>query len=1291
MASMSASDRPSSAPPAPPKPRRRWLRWVLGGVLALVLLPVIGVATLLLLANSESGRERIVALAAGAVPGLVLEGMEGPLPGRLGFRRIALADSGGIWLEVENARLAWDPLALLRREAHVTLLAADRVAVLRLPEASEAAPSEPGGPLVPDLPELPLAIRLDRLEVARIELAAPVLGEAAMLRAEGGALLDAAGLTARLSAAAPEPGDSFSLDAALRPATGRLQARISLRGAAGGPVSRLIGQPDRAPSLDLTLDGPAEGAALALWAEAGPGVSADLSGTLRAVDATRLGADLTGRIDASGLLAPPFAALAGPLEIALRGERMPDGATDLAAMRLAGRAGVIEASGRLAADGNTLSLGLSANLAGSDAFAGLLPEELVGWSALVIEASAEGPVSAPVVEATVAPAGFRSSIAPLAALLGETPRLVFQGTPPDRIALLTVTGSALRLEARGLVGETLDLTFGADVAAVEGAAPGVVGALQLSGTARGPLANPDLTVTARSNRLELAGQVLEALSLDARVAKPATAPAIAATLAGRFQELPLSLDLRGGPEGEGTLRLQAARASLGPAMLEAEGSLALGGPIFDGSATLSVPDLAPLSRLAGQPLAGSLRLEAQMTGQDGQQHVAARLAAPRITAAGADVRDLAVTVDGTEADAAFTLAARASGAEAEARGRQTRQPDGARRIDLAMLRAAGFGETLRLAAPGRVTLRADGGIDIGSLAFAASRGATLRAQGNWGPERADIRASLGLPDLATLAPLLPDIAPTGRLTAEARITGRTTAPEVTATLRASQLRAGAPAARGLPPAEVSMDARRAATGAISARAIANLGSATRLTATAALPRGPDGPLEAALNGPADLGALIGPLLAAGADRVTGRITLALRAGGTLAAPVLGGEARLAGGSWRNPVLGVTLSDLGGTLRADGSRLRADLTGRTPGEGRIALTGTVDPLATGIPVDLALRANQAQPIASDLVRATLDAALTLTGALQSGATLAGPITLRRVDIRVPERLPSTVRTLGEVTERGRPPGRPPAPPAPARRAAPAASEGGLPIALALQVEAPRAIFVRGRGLDVEMGGSLAIGGTISAPDVSGEIALRRGEIRVLARRLALTRGRLDFQGGLLPELDFEASSQAGGTTVSATVTGPPNAPEIAFSSTPELPQDEVLARLLFDRPVSDLSPFELAQIAQAIAGATGIGGGGAGGVLERVRETLGLDRLAVGGGGEAAARTTAAQERAGPTLEAGRYVADGVYVGVRQGTDTGSSRVGVRVDLTPRLRLEAETGDRQAGERVGVSMEWQWGR
>ena len=528
---------------------------------------------------------------------------------------------------------------------------------------------------------------------------------------------------------------------------------------------------------------------------------------------------------------------------------------------------------------------------------------------------------------------------------------------------------------------------------------------------------------------------------------------------------------------------------------------------------------------------------------------------------------------------------------------------------------------------------------------------------------------------------------------EARVTGPVTAPEVTATLRGTGLRADIPAARGLPPGDLRVEARRAGDGALTANAEARLGPQQRLAATARFPRGPaaGAPFEATLDGSVDVGALAAPLLAAGADRVQGRLTLALRASGTPAAPVFGGEARLANGSYRNAVLGVAVTDLAGTLRPDGPRLRADLAGRTPSDGRLALAGTIEPLAPSLPVDMVLTATNAQPVSSDLIRATVDAELRLSGNLNEDARLSGPVRIRRAEIRVPEKLGGGVRTLGPVTERGTPRnGAPRATPQPAAAAAPAAPDAGPPILLAIEVEAERQVYVRGRGLDAELGGKLNVTGRVTAPEVRGTLELRRGDITIIGRRLTFDRGRLDFHGDLVPDLDFRASSQAGSVTARVEVTGPATQPEITFSSTPELPQDEVLARLLFDRPLRDLSPLEIAQIGAAVAGATGLPGGNAAtGVLDRVRQAVGLDRLSVGGNSEGAGRTTTREEREGATLEAGRYVADGVYVGVKQGTE-GGSRVGVRVDLTPRMRLEAETGDRD-GSRVGLNWEWQWGR
>jgi translocation and assembly module TamB len=1286
---MSASARPSDPLRRPPRRAIRALATLLGVVL---LLPALLVGAVLVGANTEPGRAAIARLAAGFVAGLTIEGLQGPLPGRPGVTRLTMADAEGVWLEVEDARIAWDPRALLRGEARIEAITARRVALHRLPASDAPGEPTPPGPIIPQLPELPVAIRLDRLAVDRIEIGEPVAGVALALRVAGSAQLDAQGLSLALDAGL-DGGTTFSAAASLRPATGRLAARIALDGEAGGPLSRLAGLDARPLSLDLTLDGPATGAALTLKAAAGEGIAADLTGTVAAPDTARYAARIEGRVDASGFLEPPLAALAGPLDVALDASRGADGLVALRALRLAGRAGTIEAEGTLDPARERNALTVRAALAPSSTFGTLIPDA-AGWESLRAEARLTGRLDAPRIAADLAPEGFRSSIPQVAALLGAAPRVTLRVVLPDRIERVELTGQALRAEAEGRVGDTLDVTFSADIAAPGEAMPNLSGALSLRGSARGALADPTLTLAVRSERLEIPGIAIEALSLEARIATPASRPDIEARGSGRLDGLPLDVAVRGTPEADGWIDLREAALRLGPARLDATGRVDPAALRADGTAKLEIEDLAPFARLAGRPLAGSIRLEARGAIRDGVQTLEATLEVPRFAAEGIAARDVKLNVEGTLAALDFTLSGTAQDIAAEARGRISEQ-DGARRLDLATLRATGFGETLRLASPTQVTLKPDGAVEIGATTIALPRSGTLRAEGTWGPERADIRATLAGLNLAAFAAFAPDVAPVGTVAGEARVTGPTTAPEVSAMLRGTGLRADIQAARGLPAGELRVEAKRAGDGAVTGNAELRLGPQQRLATTARFPRGPSGtaPFEATLDGNLDIGVLAAPILAAGADRVQGRLALGLRATGTPTAPVFGGEARLANGSYRNGVLGVTVTDLAGTLRPDGPRLRLDIAGRTPSNGRLALAGSVEPLAPSLPVDLTFTAANAQPVSSDLIRATVDADLRLVGRLREDARLTGPIRIQRAEIRVPERLGGGVRTLEPVREIGTPRnGAPRATPVSQQAAPrpPAAPDAGPPITLGIEVIAERQVYVRGRGIDAELGGRLNVTGRATAPEIRGELQLRRGDISIIGRRITFDRGRLDFHGDLIPDLDFRASSQAGPVTARVEVTGPATLPEITFSSTPELPQDEVLARLLFDRPLRDLSPLEIAQIGAAVAGATGLPGRNAAtGVLDRVRQAVGLDRLSVGGNSESAGSRTTREERQGATLEAGSYVADGVYVGVKQGTE-GGSRVGVRVDLTPRMRLEAETGDRD-GSRVGLNWEWQWGR
>jgi translocation and assembly module TamB len=128
----------------------------------------------------------------------------------------------------------------------------------------------------------------------------------------------------------------------------------------------------------------------------------------------------------------------------------------------------------------------------------------------------------------------------------------------------------------------------------------------------------------------------------------------------------------------------------------------------------------------------------------------------------------------------------------------------------------------------------------------------------------------------------------------------------------------------------------------------------------------------------------------------------------------------------------------------------------------------------------------------------------------------------------------------------------------------------------------------------------------------------------------------------------------------TISGSAKNPKIALSSVPDMPQDEILAQLLFNTSTSKLSPFQLAGIAAALASMSGATSSFD--PLESLRSKFGLDRLSVGSG-----------PNGSPTLEAGTYLARGVYLGAKQSATGGGTQATVQIDLTRGLRLETTAG------------------
>jgi translocation and assembly module TamB len=459
------------------------------------------------------------------------------------------------------------------------------------------------------------------------------------------------------------------------------------------------------------------------------------------------------------------------------------------------------------------------------------------------------------------------------------------------------------------------------------------------------------------------------------------------------------------------------------------------------------------------------------------------------------------------------------------------------------------------------------------------------------------------------------------------------------------------------------------------------GKSARLTVNGSIPAKAGRAMNVRANGTADLG-VIGSSLAAVGRTVSGKLALNVAVTGTTSKPQVVGSATLTGGQLHDYAYGLALTNIEASLDAQGTNIRLSNFKATAGPGTITGTGNVDLSAPGTPVDISFKSANARPITSDLITANMDCDLALKGNLSQRLVLSGTLRVRQGNINIPEKFPSEVATLN--VRRLHEPPQPPAPPS-------------TRVGLDLTVTSPGQIFVRGRGLEAEFEGNLKITGSSGAPQVIGALDMRRGTFALAGVNLTFQSGKISFVGQSLrrtldPTLDFTAQTEANGITATLKITGTARQPKIELSSSPPMPQDEILAQLLFQTSAKSLSAMQLASVASAAA--TLGGGGGGFDPVGSIRKSLGLDRLAVG-----STQGTAAS-KGSTTVEAGKYVLRNVYVAARQDI-SGGTRALVQVDLTKHLKAQAavNTGPRPAattstqlqdnGDSIGLSYQFEY--
>lgn len=918
-------------------------------------------------------------------------------------------------------------------------------------------------------------------------------------------------------------------------------------------------------------------------------------------------------------------------------------------------------------------------------------------------------------------AGLAGLPEPLLALTGPQVSLATElayGKQEARLDTLNITGRDLRLEAHGstnLAEETFAFAFTAKLpeiaAAAKAAGLKADGSLLATGQAKGRFADFGADLRLTSERLALLGQTFANLrttvsanglpgAMKARLnlaSGTPMGPVEAATVASHDAKRGLAL-------------LQDTRLEL-PGLRVTSPSLAIrtGDKLVDGALRSQVDSLKFVSALLDTPLNARGSLSLRLEAINGRQAATAQgrfgdLSVDDLQAESlrlkVNLNDLLGTPGGTaEADLREVRRGemRVSSAGLTARGGLKRltlsaqaqgewahpfevrltgffgQAQNGWNAGLDTLRASVADTPIVLRRPVRITAH-DQGYVLDNLLLGVAD-ASISAQGRLRPD--SVNARLRVEDFPTeLIPFLVPKPSAGRLRAELNVGGSPGEPRLALDLRAGGVRF--PGLDDVPALSLVADVDYA-RGEVQASARFFGGSSASGTLKAAFPAKlslnpfafglPDGGrLTGAVNARLDL-AILPTLLQLDDQILAGPAQADLNLSGTLGDPQITGMLGVEGGRYENLNAGTVLDKVHIAARAAGTSIRLErFTATDGGNGRITAEGRLE-FADNPSYGLTAKLRAATLTRMPLVTSTASGTIDLSGDSQRAA-LGGRITLEHTEVSIPGRLPPEVVVL-DVKRINVPEEEKGEQDMKQRQARP------FVMSLNMNVRIPNQFFVRGRGLVAEFRGDLDARGSTEAPEIVGALELIRGRFEFLGQNLNLSEGIINFTGAVPPDPQFTlvATATVGEVNTTMRIRGTADNLNIDLSSDPPLPQDEILARLVFGQALSNISPLQAIQLAQAVQQLRG--GGGGPDIQGGFRRFLGLDELTVG--------EAEASAGGGYTLEAGKYITDNVYLRLDKGITAQEDKVGVVIELTPSINVESEAGTTSG---MGLGLFWQ---
>ncbi|WP_262690353.1 translocation/assembly module TamB domain-containing protein [Kordiimonas aestuarii] len=404
--------------------------------------------------------------------------------------------------------------------------------------------------------------------------------------------------------------------------------------------------------------------------------------------------------------------------------------------------------------------------------------------------------------------------------------------------------------------------------------------------------------------------------------------------------------------------------------------------------------------------------------------------------------------------------------------------------------------------------------------------------------------------------------------------------------------------------------------------------------------------------------------------LTGTLDGKLTLSGDLADPLFEGQLDLKDGHYEYEPLGLVAEI--DVLRVSGTQDRIDLTelrandgeeGKLSGEGEFELSSKL-----AFPGRLTAELTDFRVARLDELNGTASASLVYERT-EDAATLSGQIKTGPMRVKMPKELPRSVVEIDVIEING----------AEELEALSVQTEPqqDRPTNLSVSIEVPGRFFFEGRGLKSEWQGNLLLGGTSDDPELTGSMSVRDGSFSFGSKSFEITNGQLTFRGGntIDPDISVTAVHTTPNLEAQLQISGPSSAPEFTLSSTPSLPEDEIMSRVLLGKSVSDLSAFQLAELVVAM---DTLRGGGSFDVVGKLRRGLGLDTLSFG--------RTEDEDESATTITGGKYLRKNIYLEVETSTASSETATRLKIDISKNLLVETELGPRQGSS---LRLKWFW--